>query len=292
MKKWIFLILFFLTVGLLEVKYLLTDGFSLKRINYKGHYRIENEISEPLDEKKSELFAHPFFYLGKGRQTYVFESEDKKYVLKFVRYHKYRHPFWKRFVFHFVPLKKIQKNFEDRNTKLEFAMNSYKIAYRELPGVTQVEYIHLNQTNFLNKRVEVRDKLGIKHFVDLDRVAFVLQKKSKPLKKTLINLIQNKKEDEVKKVIDSFFANLSLRVEKKIVNIDNLNLIRNCGIDGLSFIEQDVGSFVHIRKDEDNFKNHTEEFMRVFRSFLKINSRDLLPYFDEKSRDIRKCLKK
>ena len=72
----------FLIVVILEVKYFLTAGFVPKKIIYQASYRSDLEISSDFFEKNSSVLDQEFNYLNKGRQSYVFESKDKKYVIK------------------------------------------------------------------------------------------------------------------------------------------------------------------------------------------------------------------
>lgn len=291
MKKFFFILFAaFLLFTLVEVRYLFTDGFSSRKILYGAPYNEENEPYEKNIQKYNSVLSQKFSYLSKGRQTYVFESADKKYVLKFMRYHKYRLPFWSSFV-SFFNSQFIKKHFYPKEQKFHFVTDSYKIALNDLQSLSQVEYVHLNQTNFLNIKVEAIDKLGVRHFIDLDEVAFIIQKKSSPLSKTLVKLIKNQKKEEVHKVIDSFFERLTFRTNKRIINIDSENLIRNCGLDGCNIIEQDVGSFLFIGNDNNclyrNFLNSVLEF----RLFLEKNGKEYVPFFDEKLAGVEKCLK-
>ncbi|MFA6502366.1 MAG: hypothetical protein WCT85_06225, partial [Parachlamydiales bacterium] len=69
---------------------LFTDGFRIDKIYPKFNEKIQ---AFPLDEI-DEVFNQNYKYLSKGCQTYVFESEDGNYVIKFIRYHRYQLPLW------------------------------------------------------------------------------------------------------------------------------------------------------------------------------------------------------
>src|SRR5437868_3279127 len=62
-----------------------TDGFSIYNISSNLSFREEWEIPQETTEAKI-ILAQPFYYLGKGAQSYVFESEDGNFVLKFFRH--------------------------------------------------------------------------------------------------------------------------------------------------------------------------------------------------------------
>ena len=75
---------------------LITDGFRVDKIKVDLASLQEEDI-QISPEKKKEIFSilkQEFHYIDKGCQTYVFESFDKDYVIKFIRFHKYRLPFW------------------------------------------------------------------------------------------------------------------------------------------------------------------------------------------------------
>src|SRR5579872_1944076 len=112
-----------------------TAGFALEKISSILTPRPEWEIT-PLSPQKIDeirkLLAQPFTYLNKGAQAYVFESQDKRYVLKFFRHSHMRPPFWLDLL---PPLPLFQeivsKKRERAAGKLSRDFGSYKIAYEE-----------------------------------------------------------------------------------------------------------------------------------------------------------------
>lgn len=290
MKRFLIFLPLILLFALIETRYLLTDGFTVRKILYTADYRRDNEPLDDSYQNNSPVLNQSFTYLSKGRQTYVFESQDHRYVLKLMRYHKYRFPFWSSFVGYFNP-ELVSSHFNSKRKKINIVANSYKLALSELKDSTQLEYVHLNKTNSLNKKISVFDKMGARHTIDLDEVGFLIQKKSNSLEKTLISLIKKNESEKVHKIIDSFFERLIFRINKRIINIDAINLIRNSGVDGSDFIEQDVGSFIFVGKDNNSlFDNFTNSVLK-FRFFLEKNGGEYLSYFDEKLNEIRPCLK-
>lgn len=285
MKK--ILLYLFLIIVIVETKYFLTSGFNIKKIFYDTDFRRELEINEDF-EKYSPIFNQNFFYLSKGRQCFVFESEDKKYVLKFIRYHKYRYPFWAEILSYFNILSEKQKTIlKEKRERYERAMSSYKIAYEDLKDITKVLYIHLNQTDFLNTKVMIKDSLNINHEIDLDKVGFILQKKEKSLKDIFLKF--NNENNE--KIIKSFFSSISYMLKKNITNIDILNLIRNSGCEDNNFVIIDVGSFL---KGDDKIilKNTFFECAYELEKFLKEKGDKYLPFFEKIKKEELLCLEK
>lgn len=119
-------------------------------------------------EEAREIFKQPFTYLGKGKNFFVFESADGKYVLKFL-------------------------NCKNANASgIEDIFESCKLAACHAPRVTGVVYCHLNRSCDINSNVELKDKLGLSHTVFLDSVPFVLQKKAQLFFPTLQKLLDAK----------------------------------------------------------------------------------------------------
>ncbi len=280
----------FLIVVILEVKYFLTAGFVPKKIIYQASYRSDLEISSDFFEKNSSVLDQEFNYLNKGRQSYVFESKDKKYVIKFIRYHKYKNPFWAEILEYLkflTPHKRVL--LKERENRYQVALDSYKIAHEDLKDFTRVLYVHLNQTDFLKKIITVRDKLGVAHRIDLDKVAFVFQKKIKLFSKILLNMKKEKRKEDIEKMVNSFFDALTFKMKKDIINKDYPNIIRNCGYDEGNFIELDIGSFCKAQNKEEK-RDFVLSYLKEFREFFEKNIPEVFPFFEKLERKKVKCL--
>ena len=79
-----------------RVYYRLTDDFRIANMTYELPYNTDWEI-EPLTHSEKEnlhsILSQPFYYIGKGAQSYAFMSEDKKHVIKFFKF-KHLRPNW------------------------------------------------------------------------------------------------------------------------------------------------------------------------------------------------------
>jgi hypothetical protein len=282
----------FLVFAFFHFKYILTDGFSPKKIIYYAPYNQETEIHTPLSETCSRILDGEFTYLGKGSQSYVFESQDKNYVIKFIRFHKYRIPFWGQIVryLNFYPAL-TKKSLLAKENRHRLVMKSYKHSYEDLSRYTQVEYVHLNQTDFLNKKISIRDKSSIRYQVDLDKVAFIIQKKVSGISDEMEKRIKSGESEKVKNVIDSFVECMVFLSKNNFVNRDYPNLVRNSGCFDEKYIMLDVGSFYHV---PDNKKDYLKEqfynFSGAMRSFLKELGPEYLPFFEERLQKGIACL--
>lgn len=263
---------------ILEGKYYLTKGFLPLKIDYTApfnpHFVIHKDSSEC-----SDAFNQDYFYLGKGRQCYVFESQDKKYVIKFIRYHKYRACFFWTVLDYLKLLTTSQKKtLIEKEQRYLKAMNSYYISFKELKNITQVEYIHLNRSDDIKKELTLHVNFN-KYSINLDNTAFVIQKKATQLSDYLTQNISDKKQGF--KIVDSFWDALVFKTNMKIINTDSLNIIRNSGVLNEHFIEMDIGSFIKTY-DQQRFKILFKNYVDGIRSYLQNLDEEYLTHFDKR----------
>jgi len=157
-----------------------TDGFKIANIH--SHLPSDTRFDIVGVPERSALESHlcgPYTYLGSGGQCYAFVSADGKTVLKLFKHHLRRvHPLMAA-----LPLP--QKYAESRaahrasrEKKLLRDFTSYKLAFERLPEITGLLYVQLNKTMEESLPIEIVDKIGISHTVDLGQVEFVLQRRA------------------------------------------------------------------------------------------------------------------
>lgn len=244
-------------------------GFELYKIQcpeflFLDHYHIPEGLKHIFDQK--------FYYLGKGTQSYAFESEDKKYVIKFFRFDRLYPPLWS----YFIPSKKkffIQK----MHSRIERLKKACQLAYRKYFHESGLIHIHTSQGELLGKKIEIITPLNKRILVDPSTVCFSIQKKAMGLKKVLKIA---KDSTERKKIIHSFFSLFIKRRKNHIVNTDP-NLWENFGYTD-RVVEFDFGDFV-----EDGslilplkFEFELQKYAQTFRKWIQKTYPELLPYFD------------
>src|SRR5579872_1148087 len=107
-----------------------TDGFSLSLIEGPLPLKEMDRIDwDPVSIEQA--LSQPFHYLGKGRQSFVFASEDGKWVLKFFNQKYFQDPWYVKFEWPFFS-KQREHELSKRARRREFYLNSYRIAAREL----------------------------------------------------------------------------------------------------------------------------------------------------------------
>lgn len=195
---WIFVLLISLFVAG-RLYYRITDDFRISNITYD--FKGDQEWVSPSLTKEEQLrlatiFDQRFTYIGKGAQCYAFVSADQNYVLKFFKFKHLVPGFWVNFLPSISPFKGWKQNeIARKETKLRSVFSGYQLAYQENREGSGLLYLHFTPTNYFPKRTIVIDKMGIEREIDLDRVAFLLQKKGETFRSRLnYQLAQNNVE--------------------------------------------------------------------------------------------------
>lgn len=212
-----------------------SEGFSPSKI------LCDLELAEETDSLPS--FAESYRYLSHGRQCFVFESPDQKTVIKFFN-QNYIRPHW----YHSLPAPQGWKEREEKKIALrrKFYRESYLLAMRELREESGLLYVHLLKSAKPLPSVTLIDPTGRSIVVDLNRTAFVLQKKAQPYLAHLKEVKQKEGALGLRREIDDLIRFVSSRIDKRIADYDH-DIDKNLGyLDGrILFI--DPGRFF---KDE------------------------------------------
>lgn len=245
-------LIFFTLYGLARIYYKLTDDFRISNITYEISHHPEWEIPEFSENKLQEIkviLNQKFTYLGKGAQSYVFSSEDDKYVIKFFKFKHLKPSLFLESLPSIFPFANYKaKEIARKSRKLNSAFNGYRLAFDVHQDETGLIFIHLNKTNgLLNQTVSVVDKIGITHYIDLDTHIFLLQKKGETLRTTLDHLLKNKDLSMVKERIGQIF-NLYLSEYKKGIYDHDHGVLNNTGFIGSNPIHLDVGKLLREEK--------------------------------------------
>ncbi len=245
--------------------------------------------SMPEPENLDSILAQKYTYLGKGKQAFVFASEDKRHVLKLFKpafppftYHLFGKPY--KLGLSKLPFAKtIFANICNRECaeqkKADFL--SYVNSFELLKNETRLEYLHLAETDHLQHKLKFYDKIGVLRELDLDKSCFLIQKKTDLLYPTLGSLIKQGKTDEAKRLLKSF-VDLSFAFINK--GIDNPTTVeKNFGCIGLEAVQIDVGR-VLIAEDFEEQGPKTDQIyhsVHHMKKWLAPRSEVLNAYLDE-----------
>lgn len=185
-----------------------------------------------------DILKGNFTYWTKGAQSYVFLSEDRKYVLKLFRFDASRLPYGQEGV-RWLRQKRFlkEKHFLPWQTKVVKTLTSCHLAYAKASDLTGVIWVHLNVGERPLPTLIVTDRLGRAHRIDPARFRFALQKRADSFLSTL------QKAKNPQPCIASFFSLLDALAERGLANIDP-NMGKNFGfLDGKA-VEIDFGNFL------------------------------------------------
>ncbi len=267
----------------------LTDDFSTYFLIPPAELGSEWATSED-PETLTALLSQKYTYLAKGKQSYVFISEDNQHVLKLFKPLPpfMEVPFLKK-TFHiglskipFVNMILIQDSSPSYQQARNLEFRSYFNSFFLLPEETKLEYLHLALTNHLQKKLKIYDKIGVLHTIDLDSTSFLIQKKTDLLYPTLANLLKNKETDKAKLLLKNFVTFYFQLIEKGIVNPTTLE--KNLGCLDLKPIQIDVG---RILTPQDLQISSPVPLTQIYQStshmkkWLKTRSPELLIYLKQ-----------
>ncbi len=200
----------------------------------------ENEEAFP----DHSLLRKPYRYLGRGRQCYAFESFDGSTVLKIPRLDRYCLPLrWQA-----LPNSRKKREIsEDRQKRLSFTLESFRIASQELEQDTGVLYLHLRETEGLPKELTLYDRLHRPFRIDPNRIAFVLQKKRPLMMPAFLAALKKGDRSLAENILDSYLKVIETRSLAGIFNKDP-SFLKNFGYEIDQFghgkgVQIDIGSF-------------------------------------------------
>ncbi len=226
------------------VYYERTDGFSLANITSEEYSDVSwrvpplkgaeaDEVNRALDQK--------YRYLGKGHQAYVFESEDSRYVIKFIKFQKYRHhPLYAMLPLPDLFEKDRLKHAAHKHDKRDALFKSWKIAHTKLKDETQVLFIHIDRTDPVNKTLTLYNKSGSPYQLNLNEHVFLLQKKVELFEDVLAQSLS------AKQLLDGLLE-LYIKEFNQGLYEEDRYIVRNTGVLNHRPIQIDVG---RLREDE------------------------------------------
>jgi hypothetical protein len=244
----------FLFWGVGRLYFEVTGGFWVSNIVSDLKPNPAFNVRSPTPEETAiwnEVANRPWRYLGKGCQSYVFESENKQFVLKFFKHQRFRNRSWVS-LFENVPFlsSKLRKKQAARSAKLAYFMRSWQIAFNDLPIESEVVRVHLNKTKDLGVTFTLIDKVGLSHEVGADDVEFLIQRRAEPLAEWIEKQEQAGESEKVRKLLHDLVAMLVSEYERGLLDRDPA-LLQNTGVYQDRPVHMDVGQF----EKNDTYKN-------------------------------------
>lgn len=215
-----------------------TDGFRVE----KTHAETLGPHFELSDDS---LLRQPFYFFGSGVQSYVFLGADGQTILKLFKH--YHTPISTRWIKKLAVLPPALASYQskvlaNRQKRMESIYQSSLIALTDLKEQTGLLFADLSPPNGKYPLIELYDKIGIRHLVDLTRKPFLLQKRAQLVFPSIQASLNQNDLKGAKRKIDSLLLAISKRCQLGISNTDPI-VRRNFGFIGEKAIEIDTGSF-------------------------------------------------
>jgi hypothetical protein len=241
--------------------------------------------SEEVKKEALEILNQPFTYLSYGGQSTVYESLDKKYVIKFfnprmVIKENWFHQFAK--LRRLNSLKWITNTYFRQKLRLKKYFLRYELAFKDLKEETGLVYVHLDPSTALSQTMVLTDKEGNPHQFNLDAYPFVLQKKVELTMHHLDRLLKNGDVNGAKEGVKQIYELFLSRAQKGYT--DRLQTLhKNYGFFEGRAVQLDVG---RIRKIPAISENPQKEMERIIS-----NITPSLAHYPELASVLEECLK-
>lgn len=194
------------------------DGlFSIRNITFKAlpERKIEDFVSQNELEK---ILSQPFSFIDQGKQSFVFESQDGKYVLKFFNSYPLRPEF----------LSFSSQGKEHFIEKQKRLFDGYYTAYVKDRDRSGLLFVRLYPDHSQKWQITVYDYFGVTHRIALNNVPFIIQEKAIPTRKLISELLRRRDLEEAKKRFRSIFELYWAELKNGIHDNDR-NLMYNTG---------------------------------------------------------------
>lgn len=279
---WILLAVVALRAGF----YTLSDGFSVSKIKNTFPATTEWQLPPPTPKEQkriANICSQKFRYLGKGSQVYAFISEDGQYVLKFFKCYHLKPVGW----IASIPLPKFldeprKATLEKRYKKISTTLESYKIASEYLKDECGLIAVEILPTPSINQEVEIYDKLGRQHILNLGQYGFILQRKADLIYPKLSEWIATGDMNSAKEAIRSMIALIVQRSKKGIQDSDP-DLHKNAGLIGTTAILIDLGC-LHTNPEAKKKEVYTQDLLKItnrLKVWLEKQSPELYTFLEE-----------
>ena len=251
---------------------MLTAGFT--EGNIKTDLSLEPGHGLPILSKNEiegvqKIVDQPFRYLGKGCQSYVFLSADGKYVIKFLKFQRFRPQFYLEPLSFIPPIQeRLVKKTAEKRLKLNALIDSWKIAYLDLKSESGLVYLHLNKGDFFEKPIKITDKVGLTHTIDPNEVIFLVQKKAD----MLCPEIEKRDVASSKVLIHNLITMLLDEYQRGFGDNDHA-LMQNTGVIGDLPVHIDVGQFSFEKRFKDPAVYKHELFSKTYKFRIWLSKR-------------------
>jgi hypothetical protein len=196
--------------------------------------------SASMPEQVAHLLNQEFRFLGSGNQSFAFVSADGAIVLKLIKSRSFQWEDLYLFLPAMGPLKKKQARIALKHQeKVARALNGFAIASEKDAEHCGIIYAQL-APSLKPFFIQVKDKAGRIHKLNLARCVFALQKKAVPLGQVLAAHLDKGELDQAREKLVQLFAMFAEELAAGIYDNDH-NIIHNTGFTEEGPIRIDFG---------------------------------------------------
>jgi hypothetical protein len=237
-------------------------------------------LSEQEKSNLSQILNQKFTYYNKGSQSYVFISEDKKYILKFFKQQKFESHSW---LAH-IPLS-LNPYYQEhlfKQNKCRGALEAFKTAFTTLSQETGLLYVHMSPSQSFHQRVVLLDKNAEGHVVNLEKMVFCVQKHADLIYSRIMELMHQGDIEGSKKIITSVFSLIDNLGRKGVVDNDPI-LRKNFGLIEDKAIQIDIGKMRidPIRGKKLIYKQEVGSITHSFKVWIETHYPELSSHFEQ-----------
>ncbi len=231
---------------------------------------VSDESKSPhLTPDIKQILTQNFTYLGEGGQAYAFCSSDGKHVLKIFK-KKHIKPEW---YIVFIPNISWFKQVRDKHQRnlLSNVIKTYVDAFELDSQGCGILYTHFNPEEKIDRVIEVQDKLGNSHLLDLDNIPFLIQEKAIPFCQVLKQHLDEGETELANQRIDQMLDLYDKHMDQGLYDL-GIGVLHNNGFVGQKPIHLDVGHYVFAPDSEIDKDQKMEEIKGRIQAFVSKNS--------------------
>jgi hypothetical protein len=237
------------------------------------------EVCQPVAETSAgeQVFSSVptrFTYLGRGRQAFAFVSEDGETVLKLFNRKRLEVPWYAKISGLFLKRK------ERSQFRLKIFPQSYRLAHAYIPEETGLLTVHLERSETVWPTVQLTDKASRQFSVNLNEVAFVLQKKGEG---TLLEKLKSVRKNAplLKSLINQYLGFHAKRISQFVADRDR-DILWNYSWRGEALLYIDPAQFYYDEKLQEPARLNHEWWGCTYRlrRWLSKHSPETLAWYD------------
>jgi hypothetical protein len=260
-----FSLLCLFSFSLAYLAYVRTDFFSPSSIAVE----LSSHPAEEPSKEIEEALMQPYHYLGKGRQCYVFVSQDEKNVIKFFNKKYLTVPWYGRF---------LKGERAKRERRQKYYREGYPLASQK---DSEILYLHFSSSKKQLPLLSILDRASRLFTIDLNKVPFVLQKKGEPFYPALQSFYRQMGKEGLEEAIEQFIALIGRRISQKIADADH-DVEHNFAILSGNVFQLDPGRlfFTEDLWEPDRLIQEWWGATHRFRKWLLENYPESVPFLD------------